>query len=182
MSTPPNDPYAHNPESDNNPSGTPGSGSSPYGPAGGQSDTSGGSGYPGGMNQPPAGQSPPGQPYGQRPGAQMPYSGYTPQQPSYQNAPYTGGGMGWGANASKNALGGWALGTGIAGVLCCGIAAVPALILGIQGRKAADEGLATNRSMATTGMVLGIVGIALWGIALLLNLTTGLGSLYLDTY
>lgn len=112
----------------------------------------------------------------------MPYGGYEqqpgyqPQQPSYPNGMHTSSGMGWGANTSKNSLGGWALGLGIAGALCCGPVAIGGIITGNLGRKAADDGLATNRGMATTGMVIGIVGVCLWGTALMLRATTGFGQ------
>lgn len=154
MSTPPSNPYAHNPDAEGDSSGA---GASPYGPNDGQG---GAPGYHGGFNEPLASQPPYSQPNYQRPGAPNPYGGF-PQQPGYPNAPYQGGGMGWGENSSKNSLGGWALGTGIAGLICCAPASIAAIIVGALGRKAAEQGLATNRSMATTGFVLGIVGVGL---------------------
>jgi len=67
-----------------------------------------------------------------------------------------------GYSTEKNKLGVWALVLGIASILCCGIfAGVPAIITGVMGRNAANEGRATNGSMATVGMVLGIVGVGL---------------------
>lgn len=187
MSTPPNNPYAHNPDDDESAAGESvngNSGSSPYGPPPTNPYGTPPSGAPGPYDQPPSyGQIPT---YGQSPyggqssiGGQLPYSGQEPfnQQPyggqppygaqhPYTTGPYTGGGMGWGVNTSKNSLGGWALGTGIAGVVCCGISGIAAIILGSMSRTAADQGLANNKGMGTAGLVLGIVGVAMWGIGL----------------
>ncbi len=115
--------------------------------------------------QPPYGQQPaPGQqpPYGQQPGygaapqypaAPQPGYGYPGQQP-YGT---------YGQTPPKNNLGVWALILGIASfVLSCGFfTGIPAVIVGRQGQRAADEGLADNRSLSTAGVVLGWVAIGL---------------------
>ncbi|WP_167148887.1 DUF4190 domain-containing protein [Actinomyces sp. ZJ308] len=63
-----------------------------------------------------------------------------------------------------NALGGWALGLGIASLLLsCYLGlllGVPAIIVGVKGMRAADEGRATNKTMSIIGVVLGSVGAA----------------------
>ena len=65
----------------------------------------------------------------------------------------------------KNSLGIASLVLGIVSFFCVGLfAGVVAIILGAQGRKAADEGRATNKGMATAGMILGIVGTVIVGI------------------
>jgi len=54
---------------------------------------------------------------------------------------------------------------GIVSFFCVGMfAGIVAIVLGVQGRKAADEGRATNKSMATAGMILGIVGTVIVGL------------------
>ena len=59
----------------------------------------------------------------------------------------------------KNSTGLAALVLGILSFCCLGIlAGIPAIILGMQGRQAADEGRATNKGVATAGMALGIIG------------------------
>jgi len=65
----------------------------------------------------------------------------------------------------KNGLGVASLVLGIASFCCLGaFAGIIAIVLGVQGRKAADEGRATNRSLATAGMVLGIIGTVIVGL------------------
>ena len=51
---------------------------------------------------------------------------------------------------------------------CLFLTGIPAIILGRQGQRAADEGLANNRGMATAGMVLGwiAVGLSLVGLVI----------------
>jgi hypothetical protein len=62
----------------------------------------------------------------------------------------------------KNKLGVWALVLGILSILCCGFfTGIPAIILGINGKKAAEEGRASNGSLANVGFILGIIGCAL---------------------
>lgn len=74
-------------------------------------------------------------------------------------------------STEKNNLGGWALGLGIAGLVCCGVfTGIPAIILGYNGMQAADQGRATNKGVATAGLVLGVISIV-WTIV---ALSTGL--------
>ena len=76
---------------------------------------------------------------------QNPYGGsndpnaYPGGQPGYQQYPsqaqpgggYTPGMSPFGASTEKNNLGGWALGLGIASLVCCGLfTGIPAIILG----------------------------------------------------
>ncbi|UFU08091.1 DUF4190 domain-containing protein [Ruania halotolerans] len=164
----------------------PGQGNGPYG----QNDPYGGaSGQPGpyGQNEPHAQNEPYGQPgsygqpspYGQQPGPPAPsgdqWSGAYGQgqqpgpydaAPGQYQAPGAYGGYGYPpVGGQSNALGGWSLGLGIAGVvLACiwvgWLMAIAALITGFMGRKAVAEGRATNGGMATAGIILGFVGIA----------------------
>lgn len=61
---------------------------------------------------------------------------------------------------ADNSKGTWALVTGILSFFCCGIIlGIVAIVLGVQGRKAAANGTATNGGAATAGMVLGIIGL-----------------------
>jgi hypothetical protein len=121
-------------------------------------------------NQPPSGDQPP--PYGSQPPA---YG----QQPSYPSGDYTppptsgqpyGAGGGYGAPTTQNnTLGLIALIVGILSIVplgvCCPLLGVPAgiaaVVLGIQGQKKADQGLATNRGQAKAGFITGIVGVVL---------------------
>jgi hypothetical protein len=64
-----------------------------------------------------------------------------------------------GGNTSKNSLGVWALVLGILSIVCCGfVAGVPAIILGLNSKKAQEQGLATNGSLGNIGFILGIIG------------------------
>ena len=79
-------------------------------------------------------------------------------------------GMPVGGSAAKNNLGIWALVLGILSILCCGfLAGIPAIILGMNSKKAAEEGLATNGNLGNIGFILGIIGSALSVLALILN-------------
>lgn len=118
----------------------------------------------------PTGASTPAPVVGQYPGGQ-PGAGYG------VGAYGPGGAMTWEQVAlvqratSQNALGGWALGVGIAGLFLFSWIFPPivAIVLGVMGRRAADRGTATNRSMSTAGLVLGVIGLLLLlGCALLL--------------
>ncbi|MEJ8280015.1 DUF4190 domain-containing protein [Pseudonocardia spirodelae] len=104
------------------------------------------------------------QQYGQQPyGAQQPYG-----QAGYPDRPPAGGGQGWsggGAAAQpRNGIGIAALVLGILAFLT-GLVFVGALFglfaiaLGIIGISRASKGLATNRGMAITGLLLGVVGV-----------------------
>ena len=73
----------------------------------------------------------------------------------------------------KNSLGGWALGLGVAGFLCCSIfTGIPAIVVGFLGMQAANEGRATNKGMSIAGIVLGILSIVL----LIVSYATGLNE------
>ncbi|HEY3506285.1 MAG TPA: DUF4190 domain-containing protein [Actinocatenispora sp.] len=60
-------------------------------------------------------------------------------------------------------------------VLCCLYAGiwggVPAIILGVLGRKKAANNQATNGTLGTVGLVLGIVGVVLFLVQMILLLT-----------
>lgn len=115
---------------------------------------------------------------------QNPYGGsndpnaYPGSQPGYQQYPsqaQPGGGYPgmspFGASTEKNSLGGWALGLGIASLVCCGLfTGIPAIILGYLGIQAAKEGRASNKGMAIAGLVMGSLSIV-WTI---IALSTGL--------
>ena len=154
MSTP-QDPFAPRPE-EPTPPNQPGHGQEP--PAQGQPQ----------YGQPPYGQPTYGQQpaYGQQPQppfGQQPY-GAASQYPAapgygYPQQPYGA----YGAVYPKNSLGIWALVLGIASFVlsCFFLTGIPAVIIGRQGQRAADEGLADNRSLSTAGVVLGWVAIGL---------------------
>ena len=98
-------------------------------------------------NQPPPSQPP----YNNNPGGGPAYQQYPGQQSGgYMSAaPY-------GPSTEKNNLGGWALGLGIASLVCCGIfTGIPAIILGYLGMQAANEGRASNKGMAIAGLIMG---------------------------
>ncbi|WP_203963896.1 hypothetical protein [Actinocatenispora thailandica] len=60
-------------------------------------------------------------------------------------------------------------------VICCfyaGVwAGVPAIVLGILGRKKADAGQATNKTMGTVGLILGIIGAVIFIVQIILVIT-----------
>lgn len=79
-----------------------------------------------------------------------------------------------GASGSKNSLGVWSLVLGIVSILCCGLlAGIPAIILGLNSKKAAAAGLATNGSLGQVGFILGIIGSVLGTIGLIWGITSG---------
>lgn len=132
--------------------------------------------YPGDPSTPfpvaPAGQMPPYPQAGQQPYSQAygnPYSQQYPYPPPYYGPyPPYGPGAYWGAfydprRHEANDLGGWALGLGIASIFvnCLYLGAVlgiPAIIVGIKGMHAADEGRASNKGMSIAGVVTGTIG------------------------
>lgn len=66
-------------------------------------------------------------------------------------------------NESKNSLGTIALVLGILGIVCCSIVtAIPAIIVGKNSQKAAEQGLATNGQLGKVGVILGWIGIGLF--------------------
>jgi hypothetical protein len=105
--------------------------------------------------------------------------GYTPPPGPVAYSPYTdpgaytGGYGGWMAGSQENGKGTGALVMGIIGLVLCAVPllsqglAVGAIVMGIQGRRAAASGTANNRGVATAGLVLGIIAGALGLISLL---------------
>ena len=109
------------------------------------------------------GQQPYSQAYGQ------PYSQQYPYTPSsYGPYPPYGQGVYWGApydprRHEANALGGWALGLGIASIFanCLSfglILGIPAIVVGVLGVGAANEGRASNKGLSIAGVVTGTIG------------------------
>ncbi|MFJ3406806.1 DUF4190 domain-containing protein [Promicromonospora sp. NPDC090134] len=92
---------------------------------------------------------------------------YPPQGP----APYQYGAppqYGYPVAPPKNDLGVWSLVTGILSwILCPLILGIVAIVTGNASRKAVREGLANNLGMATAGLVLGWINVALTGAAVL---------------
>ncbi|MEV0841824.1 DUF4190 domain-containing protein [Actinocatenispora sera] len=99
-------------------------------------------------------------PYGQGPGG----PGMPPPPPGMGGQP---------ADTSGNALNIISLVAGIVSiVLCCFYAGiwggVPAIILGVLGRKKADNGQATNKTLGTVGLILGIIGAVYFVVQIIL--------------
>lgn len=113
---------------------------------------------PGGQPAPPLYGADGQQSYGG--GQQQGYSGhqgYQGQQ-GYQGAqPYYNQGYPGGGSTADNQLGNWSIGLAIAGVVCTlgFLTGIPAIILGMKGRRAAAEGRANNGGTATAGLVVG---------------------------
>lgn len=105
----------------------------------------------------------PGQTYG------PPQGGYSPYvaQNGYGGPAMPGGYGGWMTSSRDNGKGTGSLIMGILSIVLCfssliGVGlGVGAIIMGVQGRKAADGGTADNRGVSTGGFILGIVGAAL---------------------
>ena len=83
----------------------------------------------------------------------------------YAPAPYVVP-YGIGYNSSeKNSFGVASLVLGIVSFFCFGaITGILAIVFGVQGRKAADQGRANNKGVATAGMVLGIIATVIVGL------------------
>lgn len=63
---------------------------------------------------------------------------------------------------SQNGMGTAALVMGILQFFCLGvIGSILAIVFGRIGMKRADQGLATNRSAAKAGVILGIIGVVM---------------------
>ena len=62
-----------------------------------------------------------------------------------------------------SSVAGWALGVGIASILCCGPLGIVAILLGAQARRDIANGSVdpSRRGVATAGIVLGILGLAI---------------------
>ncbi|WP_315583432.1 DUF4190 domain-containing protein [Actinomyces viscosus] len=102
----------------------------------------------------------PGGPYNQQPGGYAP-GGFGPRPDE------------------KNSLGGWALGLGIASLVCCGIfTGIPAIVVGYLGMQAANEGRATNKGMAISGIVMGGISI----VFMIVAYATGLNQQILNSF
>ncbi|MGM7421608.1 DUF4190 domain-containing protein [Cellulosimicrobium sp. CpK407] len=140
-------------------------GPGPYDPAGPQDGSQApyGSSAPGGP-QPPTG-DPAGAPYAAQP--QYVAGQYPGQQ--YPGQQYPAGAYGAPPYYPKNNLAIWSLVLGIASfVLSCGFfTGIPAVIVGNAAKRAVAEGQADNDGMATAGIILGWVAIALSVIGLL---------------
>lgn len=113
--------------------------------------------YPGGGRQSY------GQAYGQPYSQQYPYP-----SPSYGPYPPYGQSVYWGVpydprRHEANALGGWALGLGITSIFanCLSfglILGISAIVVGVLGMRAANEGRASNKGLSIAGVVTGGIG------------------------
>lgn len=103
-------------------------------------------------------------------------NGQYDQQPGGYGPGGYGGGFGPRPD-EKNSLGGWALGLGIASLVCCSIfTGIPAMIVGYLGMQAANEGRATNKGMSIAGIVMGALSI----VFLIIYLASGMYERVLD--
>ena len=72
------------------------------------------------------------------------------------------------SDSRSNGKGKWALICGIVGFIPVPILGfwipVVAIVLGVQGKRLAKQGLATNHGAAQAGFVLGIIGLAFHGL------------------
>ncbi len=104
------------------------------------------------------GQDPSGAPqYGQPGAAQY---GQPAPYPTYQGQQYGGPVYGY----PKNGLAVWSLVLSIVGLVLCGLfTGIPAVIVGVNARKAVARGEASNGGMATAGIIIGALAIA-WSI------------------
>jgi hypothetical protein len=62
---------------------------------------------------------------------------------------------------------------GILGLLCCGILAIPAVVMGktaLSEIDAAPPGSYSNRGTVKAGFICGIIGLALWAVGIVVNL------------
>lgn len=159
-------PYGEVPEDGSTPYGTPPPPppSTPSWQTPSDAPTSGyGTPPPAPSGAPSYGTPPPGQSFG-GPVARPPhYSPYTSAS-RYPGAPGYGG---WIASSRDNGKGTGALVMGILSIVLCfgsllGIGlGIGAIIMGVQGRRAAQAGTADNSGVATTGLVLGSIGVGL---------------------
>ena len=116
-------------------------------------------------------------------GQMVPYPGDGQQQypypsPSYGPYPPYGQGVYWGApydprRHEANALGGWALGLGIASIVasCLSfglILGISAIVVGVLGMRAANEGRASNKGLSIAGVVTGAIGAVIGACYLML--------------
>ena len=110
-----------------------------------------------------------------------PPQGY-PQQPphdqqQYQQQPY--GQYQEQPKADPKAI--WSMILGIVSFVlcCCGILAIPAIILGHMSMKSIDQsgGWLTGKGMAITGLILGYVVLVIWVISMILQFVMGVPML-----
>jgi hypothetical protein len=190
----PSQPYGSQPGQNQNPYGQNAQGQDPYGQGQyGQGQD------PYGQGQDPYGQ---GQ-YDANQYGQNPYDpnaqGYDPnqygQQPAYAadgssdqfipanpNAAYGQFPAGTGGNTSKNLWGILALIGGIAGVLTSGLLfggllGIAAVVFGFIALSAIKKGLASNKGMSITGLILGFVAVLFTIVALIIYMFLGVGFL-----
>lgn len=165
-----------------------GTAAGPYGdgyPPPGQPEASTGYPQPGQQSygySTPAYQAPAG-PTGAHPNVGYPqpaFPTYPPPQGAY--APPVAAPMGYGTYpAPRNGLGTAAMVLGIIGVVFCWIPFtgwalnILAIIFGAIGRKRAVDGLATNRSSAVAGLVLGVFGLGIW-IVIIIAFVSAVGT------
>lgn len=97
----------------------------------------------------------------------MSYSEPPPPQYGAPQPPY-GGGV-----PQDHPRGTTILVLGILGILCCGILAIPAAIMGksaLAEIDAAPPGSYSNRGNVKAGYICGLVGIGLWVVGIIANL------------
>jgi hypothetical protein len=89
----------------------------------------------------------------------------------------------WQSARQNDPQAGWALGLSIFGVLCCQIASIAAIILAVQSQRRIDAsgGMLTGRGMATAGLVIGVIGCALFVLNIVLAITGNGSMLYFET-
>lgn len=118
---------------------------------------------------------------GQQPYSQAyrePYSQQYPYPPpSYGPYPPYGPGVYWGVpydprRYEANTLGGWALGLGIASIVAnCFyfglILGVPAIVVGVLGVGAANEGRASNKGLSIAGVATGAIGAIISAVSII---------------
>ena len=112
------------------------------------------------------------QPYWQPYSQQYPYP-----SPSYGPYPPYGQAVYWGVSYDPrryeaNALGGWALGLGIASIVAnCFyfglILGVPAIVVGVLGVGAANEGRASNKGLSIAGVATGAIGAIISAVSII---------------
>jgi len=109
----------------------------------------------------------------------QPYSQQYPYlSPSYGPYPPYGQAVYWGVSYDPrryeaNALGGWALGLGIASIVasCLSfglILGISAIVVGVLGMRAANEGRASNKGLSIAGVVTGAIGAVIGACYLML--------------
>lgn len=84
--------------------------------------------------------------------------------------------MSAGAEAGR---GGLILTFGIVGLLCCGPLGIAAWVMGAGDLKKIEQGQISPeaKSMTQVGMILGIVAVALWALAIVVQLFVGIVQL-----